>query len=66
MKTEAQQLLESLAAMPDGPVCCGNCATRQECQRCVILDMPDGKAQDAPRYIPVQVLFCSAYTPEQK
>ena len=66
MKTEAQQLLDSLAALPEGTVCCETCAARRECQRCVILDMPDGKAQDAPRYIPLQVLFCSAYAPVQK
>ena len=66
MKTEAQQILGSLAALPEGTVCCGTCAARRECQRCVILDRPDGKAQDAPRYIPLQVLFCSAYAPVQK
>lgn len=48
MKTEAQQLLDSMAAMPEGAVCCETCAAQRECQRCVILDMPDGKAQDTP------------------
>lgn len=67
MRDEAQELLDGLAALPSGTVGCGTCALQEECSQCTVLDMREDKPKKSrglPDYMEMELLFCSAYTPE--
>ena len=67
MRDEAQELLDKLAALPRGTVGCGTCALQEECSQCTVLDMREDKPKNSrglPDYMEMELLFCSAYTPE--